>query len=80
MAHLYSACVLVHTATAVLNKESVFKCMTINKCEDATFLIDLKNEFRFPNSNSNASCFVLVGKLRCFCVFYFTLVSIYCLS
>ena len=63
---LHSARVLRHIATAVLNKECVFKCMTINKREDATFLIDLKNEFRFPTSNSNASCFVLVCKLRCF--------------
>lgn len=66
MVYLHSACVLSQIATAVLNKGCVSKCMTINKCEDATFLIDLKNEFRFPTSNSNASCFVLVCKLRCF--------------
>ena len=59
MVYLHFACVLGHIGTAVL---------TINKCEDATFLIALKNEFRFPTSNSNASCFVVVGKLRC-CVF-----------
>ena len=42
MVYLHSTCVLGHIATAVLNKECVFKCMAINKSEDATFLIDLK--------------------------------------
>ena len=71
MVYLHSACVLGHIVAAVLNKECVVKCITINKREDATFLIDLKMNSGFPLARATPPVlFSLVIEMFFFFFFY----------